>query len=300
MKSLKDMFIQNTIPGTKHKVGICLSGGGALGFAHIGVLQALEDNHIYPEAVSGSSMGAIIGTLYAAGYTPAQMLQFIKEGKLYKITNIMSFQPTFWKTGLSSHQTILKLINDLIPNNSFEKLEKELHLCASNLSTGKWEIISSGQNLDSWVAASCSIPGVFNAMKINDMFYVDGGLLNNMPSQPLKETCEHIIGSDVVPFTPTKRNLKSHEILFNSLRVAQNEMSQPGKGLCDYSIEPRAIDRFHEYNYDAFQNIYLIGYRSVVQYITDNPEILKLQSKVDNSEVPDQKKLKKGRYNKLS
>lgn len=294
MKSLKDIFYQTETPIEKHKIGICLSGGGALGYAHIGVLQALEDNHIFPEAISGSSMGSMIGTLYAAGYTPAQMLQFIKDGKLYKITNIMSFQPAFWKSGLSSHQTILKLMNEMIPNNSFEKLEKKMHICVSNLSTGTWEIIAQGQNLDSWVAASCSIPGVFNAMKINDMFYVDGGLLNNLPSQPLRETCEYVIGSDVIPFSPVRKNLKSHEIMLNSLRVAQHQLAKPGRELCDFLIEPHAVDKFHEYNYDAFQNIYLMGYRSVVQYITDNPDILKLQSKVDNEENTTKTKSKKG------
>ena len=114
MKSiLKDIFIPSASETPKFKIGVCLSGGGALGFSHIGVLQALEDHRIYPNAISGSSMGSVIGALYSAGYTPMQMLQFIKEGKLYKITDIMQFQPAFWKTGLSNHSTILSLIKNL-------------------------------------------------------------------------------------------------------------------------------------------------------------------------------------------
>ena len=276
MKSIKELFTHSVAQETKLKVGICLSGGGALGFAHIGVLQALEDHHIFPDALSGSSMGSIIGSLYAAGYTPAQMLQFIKDDKLYKITNIMNFQPAFWKAGLSNHDSILSLLNEFIPNNSFDKLEKEIFVCVSNLSTAKWEIISKSEKLDIWIAASCSIPGIFNAIKINNMMYVDGGLLNNVPSQPLREKCEFVIGSDVIPHLVTKKTLKSRDTLVKSIRTAQHQSSLPGRELCDFLIEPEAIEKFNEFNFDAYQSIYQYGYRATIQYITKNPEILKL------------------------
>ncbi len=273
MKSLKEIL---TPSSPKLKTGICLSGGGALGFAHIGVLQALEDHRIFPNAVSGSSMGSIIGAMYAAGYTPAQMLEFIKEGKLYRITNIMQFQPAFWRVGLSNHSTILSLIKEFIPNNSFEKLEKPLHICVTNLSTGNWEIVSKSEKLNMWIAASCSIPGVFNAMKINNMMYVDGGLLNNIPSQPLREKCEFVIGSDVIPHLTAKKTLKPRDTLVKSLRVAQHQSSQPGRALCDFLIEPESIEKYHEFNYEAYQSIYQYGYRATTRFIAENQEIMKL------------------------
>ena len=277
MKSLKQIL---TPPGTrefKRKIGICLSGGGALGFAHIGVLQALEDHRIIPDAVSGSSMGSIIGAMYAAGYTPTQMLKFLHDGKLYRITNIMQFQPAFWKAGLSNHNNILSLMQEFIPNNSFDKLEKPLYVCVSNLTTGKWEIISKSEKLDMWIAASCSLPGVFNAMKINNMMYVDGGLLNNIPSQPLRENCDFVIGSDVIPHITSEKSLKSRDTLVKSLRVAQHQSSQPGRALCDFLIEPEAIEKFHEFTYDAYQAIYQYGYRATTKFIAENDEMRKLQ-----------------------
>lgn len=277
MKSiLKDIFIPSASETPKFKIGVCLSGGGALGFSHIGVLQALEDHRIYPNAISGSSMGSVIGALYSAGYTPMQMLQFIKEGKLYKITNIMQFQPAFWKTGLSNHSTILSLIKEFIPNNSFLKLEIPLYVCVSNLTTAKWEIISKSNKLDMWIAASCSIPGVFNAMKINDMMYVDGGLLNNIPTQPLRETCEYVIGVDVIPHLTPKKPLRSRDILVKSLRVAQHQSSQSGRALCDFLIEPEAIEKYNEFSFDAYQDIYQYGYRATTQLIAKNPILRKL------------------------
>ena len=277
MKSIKELFTQSVVHDTKHKIGLCLSGGGALGFAHIGVIQALEDHRIFPDVISGSSMGSIVGSIYAAGYTPAQMLQFIKDGKLYKITNIMNFQPAFWKIGLSDHAPIVTLMNEFIPNNSFDKLEKKLYVCVSNLTSASWEIISKSEKLDMWVAASCCIPGIFNAMKINNMMYVDGGLLNNVPSQPLREKCEFIIGSDVIPHLTAKKKLKPRDTLVKSLRVAQHQSSLPGRALCDFLIEPEAIEKYNEFNFEAYQSIYQYGYRAATQFITKNPDILKLK-----------------------
>ena len=277
MKSIKELFTQSVVHDTKHKIGLCLSGGGALGFAHIGVIQALEDHQIFPDVISGSSMGSIVGSIYAAGYTPAQMLQFIKDGKLYKITNIMNFQPAFWKIGLSDHAPIVTLMNEFIPNNSFDKLEKKLYVCVSNLTSASWEIISKSEKLDMWVAASCCIPGIFNVMKINNMMYVDGGLLNNVPSQPLREKCEFIIGSDVIPHLTAKKKLKPRDTLVKSLRVAQHQSSLPGRALCDFLIEPEAIEKYNEFNFEAYQSIYQYGYRAATQFIAKNPDILKLK-----------------------
>ena len=277
MKSIKELFTQSVVHDTKHKIGLCLSGGGALGFAHIGVIQALEDHQIFPEEINESSMGCIVGSIYAAGYTPAQMLQFIKDGKLYKITNIMNFQPAFWKIGLSDHAPIVTLMNEFIPNNSFDKLEKKLYVCVSNLTSASWEIISKSEKLDMWVAASCCIPGIFNAMKINNMMYVDGGLLNNVPSQPLREKCEFIIGSDVIPHLTAKKKLKPRDTLVKSLRVAQHQSSLPGRALCDFLIEPEAIEKYNEFNFEAYQSIYQYGYRAATQFIAKNPDILKLK-----------------------
>ena len=278
MKSIKELFTQSVVHDTKHKIGLCLSGGGALGFAHIGVIQALEDHQIFPDVISGSSMGSIVGSIYAAGYTPAQMLQFIKDGKLYKITNIMNFQPAFWKIGLSDHAPIVTLMNEFIPNNSFDKLEKKLYVCVSNLTSASWEIISKSEKLDMWVAASCCIPGIFNAMKINNMMYVDGGLLNNVPSQPLREKCEFIIGSDVIPHLTAKKKLKPRDTLVKSLRVAQHQSSLPGRALCDFLIEPEAIEKYNEFNFEAYQSIYQYGCRAATQFIAKNPDILKLKN----------------------
>jgi NTE family protein len=258
-------------------LGISLSGGGALGFAHIGVLQALEENGIFPQCISGSSMGAIVGTLYAAGYSPAEMMQLIKDDRLYRVTKLITFTPTFWKSGWSDHSTVRSLIKELIPHNSFDLLPKRLHICVSNLNTAKWEIKNSGENLDTWVSASASIPGVFEAIKSGETYYVDGGLFNNLPAQPLKDECRNIIGVDVLPYLiPTNLKKPSDAVTF-SIRATQNVNSLEGRALCKHVIEPLALNKFHEFSFEAYQKIYQQGYDDTIKYIKKHPEILELK-----------------------
>lgn len=274
MKMIKDLFFFSS---RNDALGLCLSGGGALGFAHIGVIQSLEDHGIVPHHVVGSSMGAIVGTLYAGGYSPADMLRMIKEDKLYKVTKLMTFHPTFLKSGLSNHHILRSLIHELIPHNSFENLKKKLHLCVVNLNKAQWEIVDTGNELDKWVAASATIPGVFEAVKDGDTYYVDGGLLNNMPAQGIEEYCQTIIGVDVIPHIVPAELSKPIDTLAFAVRAMQHQNSREGRDLCRFLIEPRSIEKYHEFSFDAYQDIYQYGYSAATKCIVENPEMMKFR-----------------------
>lgn len=280
MKKMKDLF---NFSSRNDSVGLCLSGGGALGFAHIGVIRSLEEHGIYPTHIVGSSMGAIIGTLYAAGYSPADMLQMIRENKLYKVTKLLTFRATFLKSGLSTHTLLSTLIKELIPHNSFEKLKKKMYICIVNLNSASWEIISSGNELDKWVSASASIPGVFETVNEAETFYVDGGLLNNMPAQGIIDECQQIIGVDVIPHRAPSELNKPTDTLVVSIRAMQHQNSKEGRDLCRFLIEPKAIEEYHEFSFESYEAIYLEGYRAANQYISNNPEIMKLSTVSMNS-----------------
>ncbi|MEI8272321.1 MAG: patatin-like phospholipase family protein [Paludibacter sp.] len=274
MKKISDFF---SSPVPYETVGLCLSGGGALGFAHIGVIQSLEDHGIQPTHIVGSSMGAIVGTLYAAGYSPTQMLQLIKDDKLYKVTKLMTFHPSFFKSGLSDHNLLRSLIHELIPHNSFEGLEKKMHVCVVNLNIAEWEIIEAGNELDKWVAASASIPGIFETVSKGEIYYVDGGLLNNLPAQGITEFCKTIIGVDVIPHKVPAQLKKPIDTLAFSIRAMQHQNSKEGRDLCRYLIEPQAIEEFHEFSFDSYQAIYQYGYSAATKYIVEHPEMLHLR-----------------------
>ena len=279
MKRIKDIL---NLSSKNDSLGLCLSGGGALGFAHIGVIQSLENNGIYPTHIVGSSMGAIIGTLYAAGYSPVDMLQMIREDKLYKFTKLLTFRATFLKSGLSTHTLLQSLIKEMIPHNSFEKLKKKMHICVANLNTSEWEIIDSGIELDKWVSASASIPGVFEILKEEEVYYVDGGLLNNMPAQGITGSCHTIIGVDVIPHkVPAELNKPIDSLVF-AIRAMTHQNSKEGRKLCQFVIEPNGIEEYHEFSFDAYQAIYQYGYDAATKYIADYPEILKLSNSRSN------------------
>lgn len=264
---------------TQKRIGIALSGGGALGIAHIGVLKVLEEHRIYPDVISGTSMGAIIGTFYAAGIAPDEMLRLIKEDKLYKITNLLSIQPWSAKTGFSNHSPMRKLIRELIPHNSFEQLKKPMYICVSNLTKGHAEIIQSGGDLDFWVAASASIPGVYEVVIRNNESYVDGGLLRNLPVRCLRKRSDVIIAVDVLPYQTPEHLKSTKEVLTSSIRLMQHQNTLPEKQWADFYIESPAVKLYNEFSFDHYMEIYQAGVDATEQYIHNNPRILRLAKK---------------------
>ena len=266
----------------KNDVNLCLSGGGALGFAHIGVIQALEENGIYPTCISGTSMGAVIGVFYACGFSPEYMLKLIKDDKLYKVSTLLTFHSNFWKRGLSDHTTLRKLIKELIPHNSFEGLEKKFCLCVSNMNNATWELIDSGKNLDEWVAASASIPGIFEPIKIKGNIYLDGGVMNNMPAQCFEQNFKATIGVDLIPYPQLQlpEIIKTHDVAMSSIRAMLHQNSREGRDICNYLIEPLVLNKYHEFSFENYHEIYEIGYNTAIQYIKTYRDILDLRLKI--------------------
>jgi NTE family protein len=256
----------------KYNYGICLSGGGALGYAHVGVLQALHEHGIEPEIVSGSSMGAIIGTLYAAGYSAAEMLEVCKSDKMYEVHKLI--KPTFSRKGFASHKTLRKLLHDTVPHDSFEELKHKLHICVTNISDATYKIVDSG-NLHDYVVASASIPGIFEINYIDEGIYVDGGVLNNLPAEAIRKKCHVLIGVDVVPLVKRRKIKHTTDAIVTSIRTLIHANSAAGRKLCDHLIISPAIEKFHEFNFEKFETIYQIGYDAANEYIAQNPEILK-------------------------
>lgn len=182
------------------RIGIALSGGGALGFAHIGVLQALEEHGIRPDCIAGTSMGSIIGVLYAAGYHPTQIIDIVRDNKFYQVKRLITLQSAISTLGMSTHDVLHKALLRLIPHDSFDSLRIPFAACVTNLDLVRPEYRDAGTHLADYVVASASIPGVFEAKKIGTTTYVDGGVLDNLPAVYLKNRgCRYIIGVDVLP-----------------------------------------------------------------------------------------------------
>jgi NTE family protein len=240
------------------KNAIVLSGGGARGFAHLGVLQAFEDYNIAISAVSGTSAGALVGALYANGLKPKQIYDLILEKKL---TQNLSF--SWSKMGLFSFAKVEKLLLQYIPHNSFEGLQMPLYVCATNLQQGQERIFSTGELIGP-VLASCAIPGIFSPVKIEGKAYIDGGVINNLPLEPLDKSKYKIIGVNILP---VERNMpvgSAKDILLKCLLISIGEKSALKEHLFDVLIKPRRISSFSGFNLKAAKELYDLGYKSAI------------------------------------
>jgi NTE family protein len=170
------------------KTGVVLSGGGVRGFAHLGVLQFLEESGIQPYAVSGVSAGAIVGALYAAGHSPQKIRDILKNNSYFGWSSFLVN-----KDGLFSMKALQKVLQTYIPANSFESLNKKLFITATDFANNTTVTFSQGELIQT-VIASASVPVIFEPVKIGEQVLVDGGLLNNFPLEPLENICDKLIG----------------------------------------------------------------------------------------------------------
>ncbi|MFW5847038.1 MAG: patatin-like phospholipase family protein [Nanoarchaeota archaeon] len=165
----------------RKKIGLVLGGGGAKGFAHIGVLKALEENNIQIEAISGTSMGAIIGALYCLGYSPKEI-----ERKIYETPWKNLIDIGFSRRGILKGDKLEKYLRKILDNKKFSDLEKPLFINAIDIKNFE-EIIFNKGDLAKAIRASISIPGIFEPVENNKRILVDGGLIDNLPIKVLKD-----------------------------------------------------------------------------------------------------------------
>ena len=251
------------------EVGLVLSGGGAFGFAHIGAIKALEEYGIEPAYVAGSSMGAIIGVMYAAGYSADDIMQIIKEERLYKVGRLMTTQSAFRNEGFSTHKTLLRELAELVPHNSFDSLERKFMVCVTNVETGEAVYQHEGGDLKEYVAASASIPGAFEPIVIDSVRYVDGGVTDNLPVSQLLTLNPQlfIIGVDVLPFVENFDAKNSIDMLLWMSRLFQSKNMDPNRAKCDWLIQSFALKEYHEFDFKHYKEIYQYGYDEMKAHI---------------------------------
>jgi NTE family protein len=238
------------------KTGISLSGGGARGIAHIGVLKALEENQIYPDIISGASAGAIVGAFYAGGLSPDEIYNLVRKSSLLKI-----FTVGIPNGGLAKLTYLKTLLEKNIDTATFEGLGKPLIVSISNLNKGKTEEIDKGLLYDVIVASS-SIPLVFQPVEINGQIYVDGGLLNNMPMDKLREKADFIIGVNVMPDIEVKKEAiqSTIGIATRSFQLSVIANTRPNFKHCDVLIEPEKVHPFNVFQFNKYKEIFEFGY----------------------------------------
>ncbi len=201
------------------KIGLALSGGGARGFAHIKILEAFDELGIKPTIISGTSIGALIGSLYASGMEAKEIKDYFKKLNFTKYAQM--FDISFSNKGLVKGNKVQKIFNKLIQEKQFKDLKIPLKIVATNFYTRKQKIFEKG-NVSKAVRASISIPGVFEPVIIGKSYYVDGGLTNLIPFDILKDSCDYVIAIDVADeFVDKTKDLTLFECIASSFSMVQ-------------------------------------------------------------------------------
>ncbi len=236
--------------------GLALSGGGARGIAHLGVLMAMEEKGVRPAVISGTSMGALVAVGYGLGIPVMEMLSLIKnQMNPVHITNI-----DMRRLGVFSLRKVESLFRSLATKDDFNVLKVPVFLSVTNLNTGQNEIKSEGKFID-FALASASIPLLFRPVVMDGVYYVDGGLTKNMAAEVLKDKCDKLIGVHVNHIAEKNdfKRMKDiaarayHLAIFNTIR---NEL-----GYCDYIVDPPGTRRYTTLDFNKADEIFDIGYQ---------------------------------------
>lgn len=260
-------------PNSKpYKFGIALSGGGARGILHLGVLEALRKYGIHPEIISGTSIGALVGVFYASGMEPLQILELVKSSKLHRMIN--------WKLpsgGLLDLKKALHILEKNIPEDDFSSLRKPFFCTVSNLNSGLTETKSSGK-LFQWVLASASIPVIFEPQMIDGKTYVDGGLFNNLPADCIRDQCRFLIGVHVNRNDQEENITGFRAIAERTFRLIFAKNVHESLAVCDFVIDPPQTRLFNTFDFGKADEIFKIGFDETEQRILELAELVDLNS----------------------
>ena len=176
----------------KAGIGLALGGGFARGFAHLGVLQVLEQNHIPISFIAGTSVGSILGAAYASG---APIARIIATCRTLRFRDIARWRVS--RLGLASNHRLGDLIEQVFESKRFEDLRIPTAIVATDLANGEPVVFTHG-NLCEAIRASCAFPGLFEPVQIGTRYLADGGLVAQVPTCAVRELgASHVIGVSV-------------------------------------------------------------------------------------------------------
>jgi len=247
----------------QYKIGLVLSGGGARGFAHLGVIQALNDAGIFPDVITGTSAGALVGVLYADGYSPKEILGLMNSG-----SRLDFMRPALPREGLLQLGGIVKILKASLRAKTFEELKIPLFVSATDLNNGKAVYFSKGELIEP-VIASASIPVLFQPVIINNICYVDGGVLDNLPLLPIENICRYLIGSFVNPVGYVEKISGLINIAERTFMLSiSKEIIEKAKKF-DLFIAPPELTNYKILDPEKAEELFSIGYKATEEKLKE-------------------------------
>jgi len=243
------------------KLGFALGAGGSRGVAHVGFLQAMEDNGIHPDFISGSSMGAVVGSNYANGMSPKRMLKAVNE---LKKMQLLDFDLNILKSqSLLRSKKLTQILSGLLKNKGFDDLKIPFACAAVDLRTGKIVTLKDGDLVKS-VQASATIPGVFKPVEIGEYVLIDGGIKQRLPVDACRE-----LGADVVVAVDVLGDIRYEDKPYNVVSVMLRTIEIMDCAQRDFLIEKEGADLLlqpdmgdiSQYKFSNYDISYGAGYK---------------------------------------
>jgi NTE family protein len=241
--------------GYDHYLGYALSGGGAKGFAHLGALKVLEKCGLKPDVIVGTSAGALAGVFYADGYHPDEILELFREREFKEFVEF-----TIPKAGFLKSTGLHTFLKKNLRARSFEELQLPFYAVATDWNRARTVTFSNGNDLVEAVVASCSVPILFHPQLINDVPYVDGGLLKNFPVSVIRKQCKYVIGVNVSLMIPAADKYNIRTMAERTFNLMSNSNTLFDKTYCDILIETKGIDHYSMFDLNNIDTITEAGY----------------------------------------
>ena len=235
------------------KINLVLSGGGARGIAHLGIIKALLEYGIEINQIAGVSMGSIMGAFIADGYSPDDALKIICEQRLFSL-----FSPIF-RRGLFSMNGLEKGLNKYIKHKTLETLNIPLTIYATCVQNGQLVAFDKGDIVKPIIASS-SIPGLFEPMLIDGKQYIDGGVLNNLPVEPFIDLLEPLVAVHVNPPYISHNLNSTMKVMSRVAELIAYKTIEKRKFKASILIEPPRLKMFSIHDLKRAKEIFQVGY----------------------------------------
>lgn len=216
------------------RIGLALGGGAARGFAHIGVLQVLEERGIRPDLVVGTSAGSVVATLYAAGHTPTELGRMAMTLNESQITDWV-----FPGRSVLKGEALARFVRDLVDNRPIESMKVPLGIVAADLQSGEPILFRRGDP-GMAVRASSAVPAIFEPVRIGGREYIDGGAVSPVPVRFARQMgAEVVIAVDISAIPEGQPTRRATDILLQTFSIMGKSLGQYETREADVVIRPK-------------------------------------------------------------
>ncbi len=223
------------------RVALVLGGGGARGFAHVGVIRVLEDARVPIELVVGSSVGSLVGAIYAAqpnSYALERLARRLERDDFFDF----SLSPALFGEGLATGDRLERFVREHVHARTFEALRIPVVAVATDLDTGERVVLRQG-DVARAVRASCAIPGVLEPVRLDGRVLVDGGVVRNLPVDVARQVgADVVIAVDLAALEPRATPKNFVEVILRVVNLVARAEAEELQGIADVTLVPAVAD----------------------------------------------------------